>query len=160
MGGIGLPGGAVYVNLDAINSRAMRSLTAAAGPLATTACAILLTFPFAAGLVQPEMLSNHLEFWAGLALLAFLQITALFLNLLPIPGLDGFGILEPFLPDSIIRGARSLGGFTFIILFFLFFNSTPVSRGFWTAIFYIGAFVNLDFFLVRQGLNLFQFWSG
>jgi Zn-dependent protease len=33
----------------------------------------------------------------GLSCLAFIQVIAFVLNILPIPGLDGFGVLEPFL---------------------------------------------------------------
>ena len=38
--------------------------------------------------------------YAALAFLAFLQLTALVLTLLPIPGLDGWGIVEPCLPRA------------------------------------------------------------
>ena len=38
LGGIGLPGGAVYVNPQAIRSRGMRSLMSAAGPIASALC--------------------------------------------------------------------------------------------------------------------------
>ena len=158
MGGIGLPGGAVYINPGAIRSKYLRSLTSAAGPIATMACAAILLIPFATGIFEDGQ-TQHLAFWAGLALLAFLQITALFFNLLPIPGLDGFGILAPFLPQEFLKGVRSLGMFTYLVIFLLFFGGTPVSRTFWKAIFYVASLVNLDFFLVDLGLRLFQFWS-
>ena len=38
---------------------------------------------------------GHKVFWAGMAFLGFLQITGALLNLLPVPGLDGYGALEP-----------------------------------------------------------------
>jgi Zn-dependent protease len=158
MGGIGLPGGAVYINPGAIASRRMRSLTSAAGPIATAMCATVLLIPFATGLVNRSV-ASHFTFWAGLALLGFLQVTALFFNLLPIPGLDGFGILEPYLSEEISRGVRTIGSFTYIIIFLLFFNDTPVSRGFWTVIGFIGSLVSLDYYLVFAGLSLFQFWT-
>jgi Zn-dependent protease len=158
MGGIGLPGGAVYINPGAIGSRRMRSLTSAVGPIATAMCATILLVPFATGLVNVSV-ASHFTFWAGLALLAFLQITALFFNLLPIPGLDGFGVLEPYLSEGISRGVRSAGSFTYIIIFLLFFNDTPVGRGFWTVIGFISSGVSLDYHLVFAGLGLFQFWT-
>ena len=43
------------------------------------------------------MTTTHRVFWAGMAFLGFLQVTAVLLNLLPIPGLDGYGALEPHL---------------------------------------------------------------
>jgi Zn-dependent protease len=158
MGGIGLPGGAVYVNPAAIRSRGMRSLTSAAGPLASTVCASLLLIPFVTGLAYSNM-GGHTAFWAGVALLAFLQLTAIFFNLLPVPGLDGFGILSPYLPETILRGIGSLRGFTFLLIFLLFFNDTPVSRGFWRGVAGVGTLFHLDFGLVYAGLNLFQFWT-
>ena len=42
-------------------------------------------------------------FWAGMAFLGFLQVTALVLNLLPVPGLDGYGALEPHLSPETQR---------------------------------------------------------
>src|SRR6185295_988135 len=42
MGGIGLPGGAVYIDVRALRNEIMRSLTSAAGPLASILCAALL----------------------------------------------------------------------------------------------------------------------
>lgn len=158
MGGIGLPGGAVYINPGAIKTKAMRSFTSAAGPIATSICAIVLLIPFLTGIYQ-ETLTDHLAFWAGLALLAFLQITALFFNLLPIPGLDGFGILAPYLPEDFMKAVRGLGMFTYLIIFFLFFGGTPISRAFWSGIFLVISLFKLDIGLVDLGLNLFQFWS-
>jgi len=158
MGGIGLPGGAVYINPGAIRNKHMRSLTSAAGPIATTMCAIILLIPFMTGIFDAQQ-RDHLLFWAGLALLAFLQITALFFNLLPIPGLDGFGIMAPYLPEGVMKGVRGLGMFTYLIIFLLFFGGTPVSRAFWTGIFLVSRLVNLDFSLVDLGLRQFQFWA-
>lgn len=158
MGGIGLPGGAVYINPGAIRNKNMRSLTSAAGPIATSICAIILLIPFATG-ISNESQMDHLAFWAGLALLAFLQITALFFNLLPIPGLDGFGILAPFLPEDFMKAVRGLGMVTYFIIFFLFFGGTPVSQTFWRGIFLVVSLVKLDMGLVDLGLRLFQFWN-
>jgi Zn-dependent protease len=54
------------------------------------------------GLNQPRA-----AFWAALTFLAYLQFAAALLNLCPIPGLDGYGMAEPYLPEGIRRvGAR------------------------------------------------------
>lgn len=156
MGGIGLPGGAVYINPGAIRSRGMLSLTSAAGPLATALCALVLSLPFAFGLAVADVYS-HFEFWAGLAFLTSLQITALLFNLLPIPGLDGFGIIGPYLPGRILSGIQGFGAYTLLIIFMLFSNQS-FRRGFWGAIRFILSLVNLDSGLVYEGLRLFQFW--
>jgi len=156
MGGIGLPGGAVYIHMEAIRSRGMRSLVSAAGPIATAICAFILLLPFAFGFANPF---SHLSFWSAVALLAFLQITALLFNLLPIPGLDGFGILAPYLPAQLLTTINRFGSLTFFIIFFLFFNPTPISRAFWQGIRVISELAGLDFSLVGAGLSLYQFWQ-
>ena len=47
----------------------------------------------------------------ALAFLGFLQVSAAILNLLPIPGLDGYGIIEPYLaPRPRGRSSRSSRG--------------------------------------------------
>lgn len=159
MGGIGLPGGAVYINHAAIRSRRKRALAAAAGPAGTGACALLLLLPFILGIANAGKF-QHREFWSALALLAFLQITGFFFNLLPLPGFDGWGIIEILLPESAARRARAMTGYTFILIFVLFMNDTFVSRGFWQWIFLVCRQVNLDLTLIRDGLRMFQFWSG
>jgi len=158
MGNIGLPGGAVYINPGAIRSRWMRSLMSAAGPIATALCTLALVPLFYMRLLFS--LSGHQDLWAALAFLVFLQLSALFFNLLPIPGLDGFGIIEPFLPQSLLGIANTVRRFTFFILLLLFFNDTPVSRFFFST---IGVFVFLSGVpseLISLGFRLYRFWAG
>lgn len=156
MGGIGLPGGAVYINLAAIPRKSMRSLVSAAGPLASSACAGLLLLPFALGLDR-WLLPGHREFWAGLALIAFLELTAVFFNLLPIPGLDGFGIIAPYLPERVLRVVARARGLMFILFFLLFM--TPLGSAFFGTIALMAGFIGLDTRLVIEGLQLFRFWG-
>src|SRR5262249_58445236 len=119
MGGIGLPGGAVYVNVQAL-SPLQRSLVSAAGPVATLAVLIGLL-----GILHGAegALAAAPALRAALAFLAFLQLTALVLNLLPIPGLDGWGIIAPALPRPLqALGARAAGiaaALLFVALFLI-----------------------------------------
>lgn len=158
MGGIGFPGGAVYINMAMIPDPKKRSFVSFAGPLATALFAGLLLIPFFLG-VPSEASAGEMPFWSALALLAFLQITALFLNLLPVPGLDGFGIIEPFLSKEVMIKLRKVGGIFILAIFFLLFNDTPVSKGFWAAIRFLTELLNLDISFVRDGFRLFQFWN-
>jgi Zn-dependent protease len=157
MGGIGMPGGAVYINTGAIKSKAKRSLASAAGPAATAICAFVLLLPFMIGL-PVNKIYQHRDFWAGIALLAFLQLTGLFFNLLPIPGLDGWGVLEFLLPTSMAYSARLMGRFSLLIILLLFMGDNPVSRGFWQWVVFAGSKFSLNFALVSEGLRLFRFW--
>lgn len=157
MGGIGLPGGAVYIDPQAIKSGNIRSLVSAAGPIATLLCAGLLALPFIFEWYTYEMVMAHFEFWAGLALLGFLQLSALFLNLLPIPGLDGFGMVHPFLPPEIAEKANLLRPFSFLILYGLLFADTPIRDKFWEEVWEVAIQISPDLAaLAYEGLTLFS----
>jgi Zn-dependent protease len=152
LGGIGMPGGAVYVDRGAINGRLKNSLISAAGPLANVVFAIVLGL-----LVSKLMTTDHLVFWTALSYLAFLQVTAAILNLLPVPGLDGFGIWEPFLPREWVARAAQVGGYGFMALFLLLWIPS-VNREFFDGIFYITSALGLQDNAINLGQLLFQFW--
>ncbi len=156
LGGIGLPGGAVYIRQDLIRERYQHSLVSAAGPFATGLVALVLSLPFLLGVADFQ---GHFQFWSGMALLAFFQVTALFFNLLPLPGLDGFGIIAPYLPEPVLRAAYSLGRFTYFLIFFLFLYPTQFQAWFWRSIFTIVNLIGIDFQLVLQGFDLYRFWQ-
>lgn len=103
-GGIGLPGGAVYLHRQAFRSRAMQSVAAAAGPASNVVFAAVTLYFVHAHL--PD--GTHVRFWTGLAFFGFLQVTAALLNLLPIPGLDGWAIIEPYLDPHTVQGAERI----------------------------------------------------
>jgi Zn-dependent protease len=157
MGGIGFPGGAVYINTKAIKNKRRQSLVSAAGPLATAGFALVLLLPFFFGFDKAAGMDQN-AFWSGWALLTFLQITALLFNLLPVPGLDGFGIIEPFLPEEVMVKLRKIGGLFILAIFFLLFSDSPVSRGFWMLIRRTAEIFDLNMLLVSNGFRLFQFW--
>jgi len=96
MGGVPLMGGAVYIDTSRLRSRHWESAVAAAGPLATLLFAIVLCLPFAFGVADPQS-----PYWQVVAVLAYLEAMCFFFNLLPIPGVDGYGILDPYLPRSM-----------------------------------------------------------
>lgn len=103
-GGIGLPGGAVYLHRNAFRSKAMQSVAAAAGPLSNVVFAAVTL-----SIVNAQLDNgSHVRFWTGLAFFGFLQVTAAVLNLLPIPGLDGWAIIEPYLDPHTVHGAEMI----------------------------------------------------
>src|SRR5262245_25164117 len=82
LGGIGLPGGAVWVDRHAIRGgRVMDSLISLAGP----ATNVLFTLALVVPITLASDTEAHHTFWVALAFLAFLQLTASILNLVPIP---------------------------------------------------------------------------
>lgn len=158
IGGLPLMGGAVLINTAAIRSAFMRTLTSAGGPIASFLCAIGFSLPFFF-MQDLHYFFDHYEFWSGLALLAFLQYFALALNLLPIPGLDGFHIMEPFLPSEVVSIANRFRSFTFILLLILFLR-TPFSGYLAKVAWQIMDFINPNLiYLVSEGFDLFFFWQ-
>jgi len=124
IGGIGLPGGAVWINTGAIRSPVMRSLMSAAGPAASGLCAVLCLLPVRMGLVEATWLV------VGLSFLGWIQIIAMIFNLLPIPGLDGFGVIEPHLSPQTLRAILPYRQYGIILVFVAIFFLEPVRVAF------------------------------
>lgn len=158
-GGLGLPGGAVYINRGRIKSRVKQSLVSAAGPFATALFILFISTPFLLG-VSSTTLFEHQQFWAGLTFLIFIEITVLLLCLLPIPGLDGFNAIEPFLPEKSRRTLLPLSRYGFFMIALLFFYDNPVQEWFYRVVNFIASSIGLDQFLSYTGYNLFRFWGG
>jgi Zn-dependent protease len=152
LGGIGLPGGAVYVRTSWMTAR-QKTLVSLAGPAANLVLAVLL-LTVTAVFFDPA----HLVFWSGLAFLGFLQVTALVLNVLPVPGLDGYGALEPHLSADTQRAlapAKQWGLFILLILLF-----TPaLNRWFFSVVFWFVDLSGVPNQLVSIGSQLTRFWS-
>src|SRR6476661_6573543 len=103
MGGVPLPGGVTYVRDDLLRSRGWRSAVSAAGPAMNLLLFILLALPFhpALGLINPNVNNDQIPPWQMfLGGLAQLQMLAVIFNLVPIPPLDGFGIISPYMDDE------------------------------------------------------------
>ena len=152
LGGIGLPGGAVYLRTEFMTPR-QRTLVSLAGPCANLVLGVLL-------LVATKVFwdPNHPVFWAGVAFLGFLQITALVLNLLPIPGLDGFGALEPHLSPATRRSLEPVRQFGFIILIVVLMTPA-LNRWFFTIVFWFFDLSGVSADLAMFGGQLTRFWS-
>lgn len=112
LGGIGFPGGAVYLRNDLMRSRGWRAAASLAGP-AGTLCVLI---GLALGLRLYATAGAEGPLFAALAMLAFLQAMALILNLLPVPGLDGFNALRPFLPRAWGPAIRKVEGVAMLAL--------------------------------------------
>lgn len=153
IGGIGLPGGAVYINEPAIRSDWWRTFASAAGPLGNLLFAIVIGWPFLVFQGQPPFGDLHL--WAAVAFLVFLQITAIVLNLIPIPPFDGFGMLAPWLSIELRVMANRLGMLPLLVLFLLLFYGGPFSASFWNLIYALSGLINVPADLVFQGHQQF-----
>lgn len=152
LGGIPLPGGAVWINHGAIRTRGARSLVSLAGPASNLVLGAILTaavafVPMAQGLV-----------W-GLSCLAFFQVVAFVLNILPIPGLDGFGVLEPYLSQSARTLAAQVRPWAPLVLFALLIAVPGVSAVFFQIGDALFAAMGGDAKAARLGRVVLQFWK-
>jgi Zn-dependent protease len=158
-GGLPLPGGAVLIETHRLRNRLRDALVSAAGPAVNVAAAaILLVVVSTAGPDSIyELTEPHAAFWAGLTLLAYLQVAGAILNLMPVPGLDGYGMIEPYLPDSVRSTGNKIRPFG-ILLVFLLLYLPPVRQAFGDLIDFFpdaaGAPVNGAYW----GYQLFHFW--
>jgi Zn-dependent protease len=125
MGGIGLPGGAVYIETWRIRNRYWLSGMSLAGPAANGIFAIFLSILLR---VLPASTSN---IWPGISFLIVLQIWAILFNLIPLPGLDGYGVIGPFLNPAIQMQMERIRAYAFWILIIAFWYIPFVGNFFW-----------------------------
>jgi Zn-dependent protease len=154
LGGIGLPGGAVWIDRHAIRGRWTTSLVSLAGPGANIVFLILLLVPI---LVVGPGSDGHPTFWAALAFLAFLQLTAALLNLLPVPGLDGGNALRPWLTGGAAKLFDTVAPFGLLILFGVLFVP-ELNAIFWAVVRAFTDAIGIPRGDVSAGLDLVQFW--
>lgn len=151
LGGIPLPGGAVWINYGAIRSRRARSMVSLAGPLTNLVVGALLTLAVAI-VAMPRGLA------VGLSCLALIQVLAFVLNILPVPGLDGFGVLEPYLSPPAHRLAAQVRPWAPIVLFVLIIGLPGAATLFFDAGGAVFAAIGGNFRLARAGYAELFFW--
>ena len=156
LGGIGFPGAAVYIRTGALRSANWRAATALAGPAMTGVAMLVLAAPFLLGL---QSLGGDPAFWNALGFLVFIQATAMILNLLPIPGLDGFAALAAYLSPKTATAVIRLGPVLMIGLLVLIFSVPQAIAPLFDAAFAIVEPLGVDRTRVIHGLDLFRFWS-
>ena len=121
MGGLPLPGGAVYIERHRLRSKHWEAAVSAAGPAANFLLFLILAAVIHPGIGIIDVAANESRVWVALiGALATLQLFSVFFNLIPIPPLDGFGIIEPYLSYEAREKARRLGWGGLFVLFFAF----------------------------------------
>ena len=156
-GGIGLPGAAVYVNRFALRNAWWDRLTSAGGPVGTIAFILLTMWPFAFNWwawVTPQ----NFQFWPALAFMGFLQVTALVFNLIPLPPLDGWGILAPSFSWEMRVRISQFGSFSLLLLFILLNSNSSFTDQFWMFVFRVASWFNLPYEMISIGFEQFSFW--
>lgn len=155
LGGIGFPGGAVYLRRDLIRNAQWRSAASLAGPGGT-----LLVLLFLALIMAVLRLSGAPsgELVPAIAMLGFLQATALMLNLLPLPGLDGYGALEPFLPPAVRRIMLPVARVGVFLLLAIILFAPGATQQLFDAAFQLTNALGISPALVSVGIDEFRFW--
>ena len=156
LGGIALPGGAVYIDHSAIRSKAWDSLVSLAGPIGTLISLLMVAAPFLVPGHFGWITTANVGFWAALAFLGFMEVVALLLNLLPIPGLDGFGILRPWLPYSLQVLSLRYSQLAIIGVFIVLWNVAPARDAFYSTALMVTDALHIDYFLVIGGQLLMR----
>lgn len=154
MGGIGLPGGAVFIERSRIRGRWRHSLISAAGPLTNVLFAAVCTAPFWLHALD----GVPLEFRFALAFLGLLQVTAAVLNFLPVPGLDGYGVIEPWLSDGVKRQVEPFAPFGLLFVFALLWLPS-VNHVFFDLVDAILRGLGVSEFDASYGWSLYRFWE-
>jgi Zn-dependent protease len=157
LGGIGLPGGAVYIDHTAIRSRAWDSAVSLAGPVGTLLCGLLVAAPFMIPGHRAWINPVNVNFFAALGYLGFVEAIGVVLNLLPVPGLDGFGILRPWLPFSVQVTAMRFSQTAFFAVFIVLWYVAPVRDAFFGSISQITTLVGIDPNLIGYGYSNMRF---
>ena len=151
LGGIPLPGGAVWIDHGQIRSRAVRSLVSLAGPLVNLLFGLVLVLVVAAAPLPVGLA-------AGLSCLALIEVLAFLLNILPVPGLDGFGVIEPFLSPGAARLAARVRQWAPLVLLVLLLGVPATGR----VLFGVGdtlfAALGGNGALAAAGYGALQFW--
>ncbi|MGY5031508.1 site-2 protease family protein [Streptomyces sp. 900116325] len=154
LGGIGLPGGAVFIERGRISGRWKHSLISAAGPLTNVLFAVVCTAPF--WLHALDGVPSGFRY--ALAFLALLQVTASILNLLPVPGLDGYGVIEPWLSYRIRRQVEPFAAFGLFAVFGLLWIP-EVNTVFFDAIHGLLQSLGVSESDTYCGFDAYQFWQ-
>jgi Zn-dependent protease len=151
LGGIGLPGGAVWINQGLIRKKSMLSLMSFAGPAANFVIAAFL-----GTLIRLGLFDSRPVLLVALAFLVLLQVSTGLLNLIPIPGLDGFGVLSPYLPQSFLKAIAPVRQFGVLLLFLVLFQ-TGASTVLWKSAATIVRLLGVSALAAYTGQDAFRF---
>ncbi|MBM9467730.1 site-2 protease family protein [Nakamurella leprariae] len=156
IGGIPLPGGAVRLEPHRMRHPAAASMVALAGP------ATNLVLGVVAATVSAELagMGGDLRVLAAaLSFLAVLQFVTAVLNLVPVPGFDGFGAVEPTLPTRVRARIAPIRPWAPLVVVALLFSVPALSR----ALFDVGEWAlrqaGGSTALAAAGSALFRFWT-
>jgi Zn-dependent protease len=156
LGGIGLPGGAVYIDRSRLRSRTWNTAVALAGPAMNLALIVLLGALFKTGVIPADR--------ANLATLSMafflrLQVYSVLLNLIPLPPLDGYQAIAPWLPAEWQRRISGAGNIIMVALFLVLFSVPVVNRLLGDAEQAVSGLFGVQRIWGYLGYRAFKFWE-
>lgn len=157
LGGIGLPGGAVYIDHSLLRSRKWETGVALAGIAMNILMVLFIGAFFKFGFIQndPQSLAA-----VSLGLLLQLEIGAILLNLIPVPPLDGFQAIAPWLPAEMRERLFAMSNMGPWILFLALWYVEPLNQAFWDAIWFFTRLLGVDpYTSYVVGMHAFRFWE-
>jgi Zn-dependent protease len=138
--GIFLPGAAVFIRFDHIPNAVARSLVYLAGVLANGLFLAAILAVLRSGFVTPGS-----DFASLLQFAAFCQICIIFFNLLPVPGLDGWGVISPIFAAGVQKLMNALAPVIILLFAVTLVSSESVNKN------YAGYIADIS---ARSGLEL------
>jgi Zn-dependent protease len=109
----------VWIDHGNIRSRRNRSLVSLAGPVVNVLFGVACIVPVAAGVFDRSP-----TLAVAIAYLGWLEFATATLNLLPVPGLDGYGIVEPYLPHAVRAFVNPYAHYAILILLVLMITTS------------------------------------
>ena len=161
IGGIPLPGGAVLIENHRLRTRWWLSLVSLAGPATNLLLGVVLVLltramphEYTNAFASPNGLMQALSF------LALLQFVTAVLNILPVPGFDGFGILAPHLSPATQRAIDPIRPWAPLVVFVILFSIPQASTYLFDPAYRFMTLLGDDFvsYAAAVGSRAFQFW--
>ena len=155
-GGIGLPGGAVYIEDRLLRSRWWEMAVALAGVAMNLLLVFLISACFKMGLLQndPGSLPS-----VAMGFVMQLQICSILLNLIPVPPLDGFRAIAAWLPARDREQILATSNISQWILFIALFYVRPVQEFFWNIVWDLTNLCGVDYWMCRAGWEHFHLFK-
>jgi tetratricopeptide (TPR) repeat protein len=101
-------------------------------------------------------LENGNWLWSSLAFLILLEIASVLFNLLPIPPLDGYGLIEPWLPRNAQIQLNKFSKYGIWVVFALFWYVEPLNQFFWNCTDRISETLGVPREMAQTGYILFR----
>jgi Zn-dependent protease len=124
-----------------------------AGPIANLGLAIIFASPFYLGFIEPGTDDPR---WNAMAFLVVLQMLAMVFNLIPVPGLDGFGAIAAWMDEGLRQRIYQYSNMMFFGLILIVWNVDGANQLLWNTVFGLGNLLGVPTEMAYTGLQEFR----